>query len=290
MKRDLRLVQHEIVPSKDSLRHFQSVINSDFLGFNQDRILFLFEKPTYSAFPAQDMDLLTQAPTVDDKNRIPECGDAIDVWWDDRSTIYRGRLGESCEPKSPAKSRKPRKRFRHTVYYDDGDVFVHDLNRMKWRFVDAKCNMHGIWIRPGDLELRASRALKAAYHDNSPTKTHVRTFIRKDNQNPPHSNVRRLLERPQKPTDLFLSFGGTEGGQKSVCNSDVVTPHVKMDAIKQDCKRETPIYTSKDTERGVLEALLMLSDNANIGLLPQSPLPYRKRHYAKYISSTYEGF
>lgn len=210
------------------------------------------------------METLVQTLPVDDKNRIPECGDAIDVWWDDRSAIYRGRLGESCEPKFSAKSRKRRKRFRHTVFYDDGDVFVHDLNRMKWRFVDVNCNMHGIWIRPGDLELRASRALKAVYRDNSPKKSQEKNFIHKRDQNALHSNVRRLSERSQKSTDLFSRLGGTRSGQKSVYSCDIVSSSATKDAIKQDCEQENPGINIKDVERGVLEALLMLSDNVNV--------------------------
>lgn len=197
------------------------------------------------------MDVLNKKPVVDFKNRLPRYGDVVDVWWDDRSTTYRGRLGETCEPVSPtSKSRRPRKRFRYTVFYDDGDVFVHDLNRMKWRFVNSESNKCGNWIRPGDVEQRALRALKAAVYDTSPKKSEATNFVQASELNQTHRNADLIFHKRRNSSNQ---------GTLALEPADV--------AAKQDGKRRKEQKGFNRVEKSVSEALLMLSDNAHVGSL-----------------------
>lgn len=224
---------------------------------------------------------------LDDKRRLPQLNDVVDVWWDDRDLTFRGKLGVAAGCASPRSPRKPRRQFRFTVYYDDGDVFVHDLNRMTWRFVDVSRKASGKWIQPGELETRSVRAFKAlqnSHHSESNSSSNRSASKR----NRPLSI--ELLGHSQpcvkaQMTDRKMSPRERNGSER--CNGDAKSSD-QSDVDMKENENDTESKKKgdvKDDEKYVLEALLLLSDNTNLGLIPSSPVPYRKRHHVRYISS-----
>lgn len=80
--------------------------------------------------------------------RLPSVGDVVEVSWDDRDESFCGVLGARL---GPSKRSEPEFRFR--VDYEDGDVVEHDLDAMRWRFLQPP----SAWIQPGDLTDAVSR-------------------------------------------------------------------------------------------------------------------------------------
>lgn len=90
------------------------------------------------------------APVNPDENscgkvRLPVVGDVVDVAWDDRDETFRGVLGARVGRKKGASTLDSIFLFR--VDYYDGDVVQHDLDAMRWRFVQPPSP----WFYPGDL-------------------------------------------------------------------------------------------------------------------------------------------
>lgn len=88
--------------------------------------------------------------------RLPSIGDAVDIWWEDRDTAFRGTLA----------SRVGKRRHSFLVSYDDGDKIVTDLNEMFWRFARSGHTFNAqttsmetskviddtsMWFEPGDV-------------------------------------------------------------------------------------------------------------------------------------------
>lgn len=233
------------------------------------------------------MEHIAENTYVDDRRRLPSVGDVVEVWWDDRRSIFRGQLGKSLIPKSPTKSRKPQRQFRFAIYYDDGDVFIHDLNRMMWRFVHLPSNTHGKWIRPGDLETRAARAFKAAYQHPSSKIYTSQGPTRKAATIQSSPSLGRTLDRRPNTSKTVTSMGNKCSENEKAGSR--VSP--SLSRSKNDSQFETKYQVAmdkfQDDEKGVLEALLLLSDNSCFGSHPSSPVPYRKRHYVRYATSSY---
>lgn len=237
-----------------------------------------------------------QVDDVNDKRRLPQVGDLVDVWWDDRHAIYRGTLDASPDPISPTTSRKSNRRFRYTVCYDDGDIFVHDFNAMTWRFVHAHSKHVGKWIEPGELQLRVVRYFKSRekrLNENHSTVLH-------------HSKHRHspipLFKKSASPSQRTFSPNLVQATSQPSFDSAHPTKHFRRsdttsrnetfdsrpdtDAVMEEnthCSSRDSVR--RDDEQYVLEALLLLSQNYRCHYLPSSPMPYRKRHNVRYISS-----
>lgn len=224
---------------------------------------------------------------VDDKRRLPQLHDVVDVWWDDRDLIFRGKLGGSVGSASSKSSRKPRRQFRFTIYYDDGDVFVHDLNRMTWRYVDIVRKECGKWIQPGELEHRSIRAFKASQGSpQSGSFTNSQRSSSKRNR-PASAEVHGQLQPCVKVqmTDRHMSPRSESSDPELQSEKVGRNDSRDMDMKENESGKKKEKKSVKDEEKHVLEALLLLSDNSNLGLIPSSPVPYRKRHHVRYISS-----
>lgn len=74
--------------------------------------------------------------------RAPRAGDQVDVAWDDRDQVFRGRL-ERRIARRPGRNALP---FEFEVLYDDGDTVIHDMDTMRWRYANSRR-----WYLPGDL-------------------------------------------------------------------------------------------------------------------------------------------
>lgn len=224
---------------------------------------------------------------VDDKRRLPQLHDVVDVWWDDRDLIFRGKLGASVGSTSPKSSRKPRRQFRFTIYYDDGDVFVHDLNRMTWRYVDVVRKECGKWIQPGELEHRSIRAFKASQssqHSGSSTNSQ-RSSSKRNHPTSTESHVQLQPCVKVQMTDRHMSPRSESNDQERLNEKAERENSRGTDLKENEGSKKLKNQGVKDEEKYVLEALLLLSDNSNLGLIPSSPVPYRKRHHVRYISS-----
>lgn len=221
----------------------------------------------------------------DNKRRIPQHGDAIDVWWDDRDLIFRGKLGPatSSSPRSP---RKPQRQFRYTIYYDDGDVFVHDLNRMTWRFVEPTTSELGKWIEPGELEARSIRAFKTSQSSAQSEPAQSERCSSKRNR---ALSTEKVCSRLQPRVKSRMTQGDVSTKDRGNDYEQPIDSAPRDDSPDVDMKENNSNVVAKsdvkDDEKYVLEALLLLSDNSNLGLIPSSPVPYRKRHHVRYISS-----
>lgn len=86
--------------------------------------------------PAVPPVLQTRSP------RAPRAGDQVDVAWDDRDQVFRGRL-ERRISRRPGRNALP---FEFEVLYDDGDTVIHDMDTMRWRYANSRR-----WYLPGDL-------------------------------------------------------------------------------------------------------------------------------------------
>lgn len=67
----------------------------------------------------------------------PKTGFLVDVFWEDRNTIFRGLVA----------TRQSRNKSNFLIHYDDGDSITHDMNDKYWRYVDGA----GKWFEPGDI-------------------------------------------------------------------------------------------------------------------------------------------
>lgn len=70
-------------------------------------------------------------------------GETIDLWWEDRDQVFRGRIASAVGKASEQ---------RFHISYDDGDEVVHTLDAMVWRRVGS--SGPGGWIRPRDTSER----------------------------------------------------------------------------------------------------------------------------------------
>lgn len=78
---------------------------------------------------------------------LPALENAVDVYWSDCERYFRGKLVE-----------KVKEPFTYRIEYDDGDVQVTDMNKVRWHKVRGKydgmgcCDRNQEMLRPGDYK------------------------------------------------------------------------------------------------------------------------------------------